>query len=36
MSEDIQHALADLAGGVYGSVVLILKRVLPLFPAETR
>jgi hypothetical protein len=29
MSEDIQHSLADIAGAVYGSVVQILKRVLP-------
>jgi hypothetical protein len=36
MSEDIQHALEDLAGAVYGSVVLILKRTVPLSPAETR
>ncbi|MHB1426826.1 MAG: DUF7689 domain-containing protein [Gemmataceae bacterium] len=36
MSEDIQHALEDLAGNVYGSVVQILKRVLPSSPAEAR
>lgn len=35
MSEDIQHALADLADGVYGSVVQILKRAFPLPLAET-
>lgn len=35
LSEDIQHALADLAGDVYGSVVLILKRVSPSASAET-
>lgn len=36
MSEDIQLALTDVAGSVYGSVVLILKRVLPPSPVETR
>lgn len=30
ISEDIQHALGDLTGAVYGSVVLILKRALPV------
>ncbi len=35
MSEDIQHALEDLTGAAYGSVVQILKRVLPASPAET-
>jgi hypothetical protein len=36
MSEDIQHALEDLTGEVYGSVVHILKRVLPSSSAETK
>lgn len=36
MSEDIQHAPTDLAGAVYGSIVQIMKRVLPPSPAETR
>jgi hypothetical protein len=35
MSEDIQHALEDLTGTLYGSVVLVLKRVLPTSPTET-
>lgn len=34
LSEDIQHALEDLAGAVYGAVVQILKRVSPPLPAE--
>jgi hypothetical protein len=28
--EDIEHALHDLAGTVYGSVVLLMKRPLPM------
>lgn len=35
MSEDIQHALEDLIGTAYGSVVLILKRALPTSTAGT-
>ena len=27
--EDIEHGLHDLTGMVYGSVVLVLKRLLP-------
>jgi hypothetical protein len=34
-AEDIEHALHDLEGAVYGSVVLILKRPLPSAAAET-
>jgi hypothetical protein len=29
LSEDIEHALHDLAGTVYGSVVLVMKRAVP-------
>jgi hypothetical protein len=36
MSEDIQRALEDLTGTVYGSVVQLLKRGLQPSPAETR
>jgi hypothetical protein len=36
MSEGIQHALEDLTGEVYGSVMLILKCVLPSSSAETK
>jgi hypothetical protein len=36
ISEDIQHALDDLAGAVYRAVVQILKRALPTPMAETR
>jgi hypothetical protein len=33
-AEDIDHALRDLEGEVYGSVVLIMKRPLPAGPKE--
>ncbi len=32
-AEDIEHALLDLEGDVYGTVVLILKRPLPATPS---
>jgi hypothetical protein len=32
--EDIEHALHDLTGLVYGSVVLVLKRPLPVTGVE--
>ncbi|HTU91632.1 MAG TPA: hypothetical protein VMF69_16230 [Gemmataceae bacterium] len=36
MSEDIQHALENLVGTVYGSIAQILKRALPSSPPEPR
>ena len=34
LSEDIEHALHDLTGMVYGSVVLLLKRPVASLPKE--
>ena len=33
-SEDIEHALQDLTGTTYGSVVLVMKRPVPVAQAE--
>ena len=32
--EDIEHALHDLEGPLYGKVVLVMKRPLPVAAAE--
>ena len=33
--EDIEHSLRDLEGTVYGSVVLVMKRPLPVVPSKS-